>query len=163
MQCKAGAGSKSEQFQKRNHVVLTLLHCISYIQSTFLDNEAMAPYNSTAIVFKDFVNDGKVPESNFVVEQQKVPWLCTNIMGGKYMQVAAGLAVAVADALCSQLRRVLHALVVRPELEGSPQTHVAKETLLFWDGLNPLQVDPDALKDGEVLVSCNIGLRADVT
>jgi hypothetical protein len=32
----------------------------------------MAPITATAIIFKDFVNEGRVPEDNFVEKAQEV-------------------------------------------------------------------------------------------
>lgn len=36
----------------------------------------MAPISTTSIIFKDFVNDGKVPVENFVVKQDQVSRRC---------------------------------------------------------------------------------------
>lgn len=32
----------------------------------------MAPIETTVVIFKDYVNDGKVPEDNFVIKHDKV-------------------------------------------------------------------------------------------
>jgi hypothetical protein len=69
----------------------------------------MAPYNSTAIIFKDFVNDGKVPESNFVVEQQQVRLYRKSNQSAPAGMWLPGWQLSLLVHSAGQLHRVLHA------------------------------------------------------
>jgi hypothetical protein len=89
----------------------------------------MAPIQATSILFKDFVNKGPVPEDNFVVKKTQV----------QRVLLQHAVPALLAECACRQL-------LMRTGLHGKQHSMLNVPALL-------LQVDSDALKDGEVLVS----------
>jgi len=110
----------------------------------------MAPIDTTVVVFKDYVNDGKVPEDNFVIKHDKV---------GTKLGTATQCRMTTLHDLSRQILSTHNStgLPITPRVPDRRSSHPMTVTL----SCRCLQVDADALKEGEILVSkttCQVGL-----